>query len=288
MSRGGALTNGKEDCASASVIVGTCNDADILESSLAAFSVQGFRNFELVIADDGSSQNYGPILKEWAPRIQHGIQHVTHEKRGFRKARILNRAIHISRFDTLIFIDMDCLPHHDFVRNHMLYSAPRTAIIGRRAHVRRDMIPPTSRILERGLGLNLPSLLRLWLRGKARVVEHGFVSPIFYESSNHSLQGSNFSVHRSDVIAVNGFNENFEGWGKEDMELGVRLEFSGVKIRNLRNKVIEYHLVHERLPQGNPESDRIFEQTLANRTVRAPIGLAEIRESDFTLKSYRS
>jgi glycosyltransferase involved in cell wall biosynthesis len=268
--------------------VGTYNDIDILPASLAAFTVQSFRNFELVIADDGSSQNYGPLLKEWAPRIQHGIQHVAHEKHGFRKARILNRAIHVSRFDTLIFIDMDCLPHHDFVRNHMLYAAPRTAIIGRRAHLRREVIPPPLRILERGLGFNLRSLLRLWLQDKARVVEHGFVSPIFYESSNHSLQGSNFSVNRSDLVAVNGFNENFEGWGKEDMELGVRLEFSRVKIRNLRNKVIQYHLVHDRLSQENPESDCIFDQTVATRTIRAPIGLAEIREGDFSLKRYRT
>lgn len=205
----------------ASIIIGTYNDADILEASLAAFAVQSFQNFELVLADDGSSQSYEKLLDAWAPRFVHGIQHVTHEKRGFRKARVLNRAIHVSRFESLIFIDMDCLPHRDYVRNHMAFVAPGTVIIGRRAHLSRDVVPKPSTILESGLGFTLGALLRLWIRGKARVIEHGFVSPVLYESNNHSLHGSNFSVHRADLVTVNGFNEEFEGWKNEDAELGV-------------------------------------------------------------------
>jgi glycosyltransferase involved in cell wall biosynthesis len=269
-----------------SIILGTYNDAAILEKSLAAFAVQTFSDFELVIADDGSSQNYGPVLEAWAPRFPHGIQHVTHEKRGFRKARILNRAIRVSRFDRLVFVDMDCLPRRDFVENHLAFLQPRTAIIGRRVHVSRDIVPPASTILEKGLGLDPASLVWLWLRGKAWVIEHGFVAPFFYESSNRWLIGSNFSVFRADLAAVNGYNEEFEGWGKEDAELGLRLQFSGVRVRNLRNKVIQFHLIHDRLPGDNRESDRIFDRTKAERTIRAQTGLAEIREGDFSLTRY--
>ncbi|MDP9160874.1 MAG: galactosyltransferase-related protein [Acidobacteriota bacterium] len=270
----------------ASVIIGTYDDLDILETSLAAFAVQSFRNFEIVVADDGSNQDYVPALKLWAPRFSHGIQHVIHEKRGFRKARILNRAIQVSRFGNLIFVDMDCLPRNDFVETHLKYLAPETVIAGRRVHLSRDVIPSPSEILKNGMGFGPLSLLRLWLRGKARVIEHGIASPFFYESSNNSLQGSNFSVHKKDVEAVNGFNEAFEGWGKEDMELGLRLQFSGVRIRNLRNKVIQYHLTHPQLPSHNPASDQIFETTKATRMVRAPKGLAEIQQGDFNLESY--
>ncbi|GAC1438240.1 MAG: hypothetical protein NVS9B5_28420 [Terriglobales bacterium] len=272
----------------ASIIVGTYNDLDILETSLAAFAVQNCSNFELVLADDGSSQDYAPVLKVWAPRFVHGIKHATHEKRGFRKARILNRAIHISRFENLIFIDMDCLPRRDFVQSHLKYVKQGTAITGRRVHLSRSAIPKPSTILERGLGFNSGSLLRLWLRGQAKVIEHGIATPFFYESSNNGLLGSNFSVSRSDILAVNGFNEEFEGWGKEDMELGLRLQFSGVRLRNLRNKVIEYHLIHDRLPADNPRSDEIFERTKAMRTVSARTGLAEIHDGDFSKHLYGS
>ncbi|MEY2412948.1 MAG: hypothetical protein QOD84_1554 [Acidobacteriaceae bacterium] len=266
----------------ASVIIGTYNDLDILETSLAAFAVQSFRNFEIVIADDGSNQDYAPALKLWGSRFAHGIRHVTHKKRGFRKARILNRAIQVSRFENLIFVDMDCLPRNDFVASHLKYLAPETVVVGRRVHLSRDVIPSPSETLKNGLGFGPLSLLRLWLRGKARVIEHGIALPFFYESSNNSLQGSNFSVHKKDMEAVNGFNEAFEGWGKEDMELGLRLQFSGVRVRNLRNKVIQYHLTHPQLPSHNPTSDQICEATKATRMVRAPKGLAEIQQGEFS------
>src|SRR5947207_8590647 len=108
----------------ASVIVGTYNDAGIIEITLAALAVQSFSDFELVLADDGSDQDYSPVLAAWASRFAHGIQHVTQPKRGFRKARVLNRAVIVSRFDLLIVSDMDCLPHRDFVRNHLAYVEP--------------------------------------------------------------------------------------------------------------------------------------------------------------------
>jgi GT2 family glycosyltransferase len=177
---------------------------------------------------------------------------------------------------------MDCLPRNDFVASHLKYLAPETVVVGRRVHLSRDVIPSPSETLKNGLGFGPLSLLRLWLRGKARVIEHGIALPFFYESSNNSLQGSNFSVHKKDMEAVNGFNEAFEGWGKEDMELGLRLQFSGVRVRNLRNKVIQYHLTHPQLPSHNPTSDQICEATKATRMVRAPKGLAEIQQGEFS------
>ena len=154
----------------ASIIIGTYNDSSILEATLAALTVQSFRDFELVLADDGSSQNYAPFLNHWAPHFVHGIQHATHAKRGFRKTRILNRAIHVSRFERLIVIDMDCLPHRDFVRNHLSYLKPGTVITGRRTHIHPELVPPPAQILETGLGFGPASLFRLWLQGKARII----------------------------------------------------------------------------------------------------------------------
>ena len=270
----------------ASIIIGTYNDSDIIESTLAAFAVQSFRDFEIVLADDGSDQDYAPTLTKWAPRFPYGIHHVTQEKRGFRKARVLNRAVVVSRFDPLIVIDMDCLPHRDFVRNHLTYVRPGTAITGRRTHVTRDALPKPEQILENGLGLSPLSLIGLRLRGKARIVEHGFVSPVLYESNNLRLHGSNFSVSRNDILEVNGWNQEFEGWGDEDSDLGVRLQNNGVRIRNLRNKVIQFHVMHDKLPQINPRNEALFERTKKERLIRAAVGLAESRPEDFVLRRY--
>jgi hypothetical protein len=271
-----------------SVIVSSYDDLAILEAALAALSLQTFSDFELIVADDGSSQDYKPVLAGWAPRFVHGIQHVTHEKKGFRRARILNRAIHVSRFERVIFLDMDCLAHHDFVRNHLAHLQPGTAITGRRVDISREVVPTASQILDRGVGFSLPVLLLLWLQGKAKRVEHGFVSPLYYESSHAALIGCNFSLCKSDLLALNGFNEEFEGWGGEDTELDLRLHFMGARIRNLRNRVIEYHLRHERLGVQAGQVEAVLERTRAEKSVRARVGLAQIVEGDFSCTRFWS
>lgn len=270
----------------ASLIVSTYNDLEILETTLAAIARQSFGNFELILADDGSSEDYAPILGKWARHFPHGLQYVTHEKQGFRRARILNRAIHVSRFQQLIFLDMDCLPHPDFVRNHLLYRTPHTVITGRRVDLSREAAPHAQDILQHGLGLSLFSLLHLYLRGKARRIEHGFVSPILYQSWSTELLGSNFSIARSEITELNGFNEEFEGWGGEDTELYVRLLQKKLKIRNLRNKVIQYHLSHRRREYDHSIIIKKIERTKAEKTIRARIGLAEIRPDDFQCIQY--
>ena len=117
------------------------DDADIVERTVAAFARQSCLNFEIVVADDGSREPYAPLLDRWAPRFSFPIQHVRHDDLGFRKARILNRAVHASRFDRLIFVDMDCIPHSDFVRNHLRFVRSGTTIAGRRVHIDRSVAP---------------------------------------------------------------------------------------------------------------------------------------------------
>jgi N-terminal domain of galactosyltransferase len=88
------------------------------------------------------------------------------------------------------------------------------------------------------------------------------------------------------LVAVNGWNEEFEDWGDEDSDLGVRLQNGGVRIRNLRNKVIQFHVMHDKLLAVNPKNDALFERTKRERIVRAAIGLAEIQDQDFKLTQY--
>jgi glycosyltransferase involved in cell wall biosynthesis len=126
MPRPGALP--VKELVPASVIVATYNDRNILEWSLAAFARQSFRNFELLVADDGSDEDYEPILRKWAPRFAHDIVHVRQERREFRKTRIQNRAAALARTERLVFVDIDCLPQENFVRNHLLFLEPGVAL----------------------------------------------------------------------------------------------------------------------------------------------------------------
>lgn len=271
---------------SASVILATYNDLNILEWSLAAFARQSVRNFELLIADDGSSEDYAPMLRKWAARFEREIVHVRHERRGFRKTRIQNRAAYVARSDNLIFVDIDCLPQRNFVRNHLLFLGDGVALAGRRVHIRREILPSAEEIYERGLNLGTSKLIFEWLRGRARVIEHGFELPFFYESKNNGILGCNFSIMKEDFAAVNGFNEDFEGRGGEDTDIDLRLRRNGVRVRCLRNKLIQYHLMHE-VRVGTFESDQErIARGAASGEIRAQKGLAEVREDEFTVTRY--
>lgn len=274
--------------ASVSIVLATYNDANILEWSLAAFARQSFREFELILADDGSSEAYEATLRKWAPRFAHEIVHVWHERREFRKTRIQNRAVSVAGARRLIFVDIDCLPQKNFVRNHLRFLEPGIALTGRRVHIRREVLPPAEVVYKRGLGLGVAELIAERLKGRARVIEHGLELPIFFESRNNGILGCNFSIMKADFAAVNGFNEEFLGRGGEDTDIDLRLRRNGVRVRCLRNQLIEYHLMHE-VRVGTYESDsaRIQEAHAAGE-IRARKGLAEVRADEFTVRRYGS
>jgi glycosyltransferase involved in cell wall biosynthesis len=270
----------------ASIILATYNDTSIFEWSLAAFARQSFCDFELILADDGSNENYETALQKWAPRFSRGIVHVWHERRGFRKTQIQNRAASIARAERLIFVDIDCLPQRNFVRNHLLFLEPGIALTGRRVHIRKETLPPPAVAYEQGFGLSGGTLLREWMNGRARVIEHGFELPLFYESPNNGILGCNFSIMKKDFAAVNGFNEEFLGRGGEDTDIDLRLRRNGVRVRCLRNKLIQYHLMHEvRVGTFESDSARIREAQYRGE-VRARKGLADVRPDEFTVSRY--
>ncbi|MGB6200363.1 MAG: glycosyltransferase [Candidatus Acidiferrales bacterium] len=262
------------------------NDADIVERTLAALARQSCLNFEIVVADDGSHESYAPLLGNWAPRFSFPIQHVRHEDLGFRKARILNRAVHVSRFDRLIFLDMDCLPHELFVRNHLRFVQSGTGITGRRVHIERSSAPTAAQITAHGVNLGPLKLVGLWLSGKAKCIEHGILLPEMFESSGRAILGSNFSIMKTDLERVNGFNEEMAGAGWEDSDVDRRLQVAGVKIRDLKNLVIQYHVTHEQRVGDTVESMKRYDEMRALHALRAPKGLAEIEAGDFERFEY--
>lgn len=270
----------------ASVIVATYNDAGILEWSLAAFARQSFRDFELILADDGSSETYEPILHKWAGKFARAIVHVRHERQEFRKTRIQNRAVSVAKTERLIFVDIDCLPQRNFVRNHMVFLEPGGVLTGRRVHIRKEILPDPEEVYERGVDLSGAKLLVEWMKGRARVIEHGFELPVFYESRNNGILGCNFSITKADFAAVNGFNEAFRGRGGEDTDIDLRLRRNGVRVRCLRNKLIEYHLMHE-VRVGTYESDSArIEKAQTQGEIRARNGLAEVHSDEFSVTRY--
>jgi glycosyltransferase involved in cell wall biosynthesis len=104
-----------------SVIITTYNAEDWLRKVLIGFSVQTETDFEIVIADDGSTLKTKQVIDSFSSQFKNPIVHVWQEDDGFQKSKILNKAILKTKSDYLLFTDGDCIPRKDFVAVHLKY-----------------------------------------------------------------------------------------------------------------------------------------------------------------------
>jgi glycosyltransferase involved in cell wall biosynthesis len=234
-----------------SVILSTYNSPLWLEKVLWGYSRQSFRNFEIVIADDGSEAATARLIDEMRDKTGVAITHVWHEDQGFRKCRILNKAILQARHDYLLFSDGDCIPRDDFVAVHAAEARPGHYLSG--SYVKLPMSTSTAigrEDIESGRCFDVAWLRRNGLRGFSKRLKLG-AGPKAARLLNHlttarcNFKGSNGSTWKKDVIAVNGFDERMH-WGGEDREFGVRLINLGIKPKHVRYNAVVIHLDHAR------------------------------------------
>lgn len=234
-----------------SVIVTTYNAPEWLEKTLWGFSAQTDREFELLVADDGSDGATRDTIERMRGPLAVPLRHVRHEHRGFRKCTILNEAIIASRGGYLVFTDGDCIPRRDFLAVHRASARRGWFLSG--GYVKLPLatsrrITPEDIIADRATDYRwlrqngVPfsrRLARLAWRGRtARVLDA--LTP-----TGATFNGHNASVWRGDIFAVNGFDERME-YGGLDRELGERLMNAGIRGGQVRHRAHVVHLDHAR------------------------------------------
>lgn len=227
-----------------SVILSTYNRARYLELSLLGYMRQTHKDFEMIIADDGSTDETQGLIERYQKLAPFPIKHAWQEHKGRRKAKILNKAIKLANFDYLIFSDGDCIPKGDFIEAHVRNSQKGYFLGG--GHIRLPdvySVALTPEAVSNGLYEQALTSERLWrLR-----LKHW--KNLFYmlvgKKRRPKLLGGNISVDRKSVFEINGFDENYEGWGQEDSDLRERLKRFGLKPRSILTQAIIFHLYHE-------------------------------------------
>lgn len=119
----------------ATVIAAFYNKIDYLRLVLAGFERQSEKDFEFIVADDGSKQEIIKELESLSKGIPFPLIHIWQEDKGFRKNKILNKAITTANSNYIIFIDADCIPHSRFVEEHISYSEKGSCLTGRRVNL---------------------------------------------------------------------------------------------------------------------------------------------------------
>jgi len=260
---------------SLTLVVPVYNAVRYLEFIFAALERQSFRDFEVIIADDGSGAEMRGLIENVQRSAPFSIQHLWHEDKGFRKNAMLNQAIAASQTDYLVFIDGDCLPHHKFLEDHWTRHQSNTLLCGRRVNFSKPITDQLTREDISSGQFEKYSFSLLWdgFMARSSNLEEGIriQHPLFrkfIEMREARILGSNFSVEKASLEHINGFNEDYQGYGLgEDSDIAYRLGIMGVKSLTLRHLAILYHLYHS-ARSVREENKRIYEYVM---TVGEPV-----------------
>lgn len=263
-----------DDSTRHSLIITTYERPDALQLVLASVLAQSVLPGEVLVADDGSSAATAQVVERVAPLFRQRnvvLHHVWHPDEGFRAAAIRNRALATASGAYILLIDGDCVLHPDFVRSHLAFSRPHqfaqgTRVLLDQARTRRALANGDTRfgLFEQGLGnrLNACSL--------------GALSR-FVPTPTDPLAGvrsCNMGFWRDDAIVVNGFDERYVGWGREDSDFVARLMHAQVRRRKLKFGGIMYHLWHDERPRDAlSANDALLATTLESGVIRAANGM---------------
>lgn len=266
-----------------SVILSTYNSPIWLEKVLWGYSVQSHQDFELLIADDGSTEETAALIESMRQKTSLTLRHIWHPDDGFRKCRILNKAVLHAQNDYVVFSDGDCIPRADFLSVHAAEAKPGRFLSGgyHKLPMQTSEAIGTDDILT-GRCFNLD-----WLKA------HGL--PSSYKNSKltatprqaHWLnrltptacnfKGSNASAWMSDIVRANGFDEGM-AYGGEDREFGIRLSNNGIRPHHVRYNAIVIHLDHARgyVDPETVRSNKAFRQQIEKaRSKWTPRGLVQ-------------
>lgn len=225
-----------------SVIIGFYKKLDFLSLVLQGLALQTFRDFEVLIAEDNNDPNTFAFIKNHQSIINFPLKVVQQEDLGFRKNRILNKAIQQSTGEVLVFFDGDCIPHKECLKEHYLNTEEKGILSGRRVLLSESL---TKKLLLSNLYQSISLADLVFSRSKH--VEESIYLPYSWipKKKNRGLLGCNFSLRKKALLDINGFDEDYQKAGVgEDSDIEWRLLKMGYTINPIKFKAIVYHLFH--------------------------------------------
>lgn len=246
-----------------SLIITTYNNPAALEKVMVSVRNQTRLPDEVLIADDGSGEETAAVVARFGSVASIPVFHVWQENRGFRAAKIRNEAIRRSDGEYLILLDGDCVVNRHFVSDHLRLAERGCFIQGKRVLVERGAVA----WFDSCHANSAAALIRMALTGRISNVHHLFRITIYPPTLNRKLKGiksCNMSFFRKDIRAVNGFNEDFIGWGNEDSDLACRLFKYGLSKKVHPFMAVCFHLWHPTNKAVSNGNRQLLAATLAS------------------------
>ncbi len=266
---------------SVSLIITTYNRPDALALVLKSALAQTRLPQEIIIADDGSDRRTTEVVGKFARVSPVTVKHTWQKDEGFRAAQSRNRAIAAAASDYLIIIDGDMVLDPSFIADHIAVARKGRLIQGTRVLITK---PRTEEILaDRLLPLPDLSFYSGGIKKRLSALRLSKLSKLLAKRGNRKHKGiksCNMGFFRDDALAVNGFNNDFVGWGREDSEFVARCYHNGMKRHNLKFAGVAYHLWHNEAERAAlPQNDALLKATLNEKKTRCERGVDEFLET---------
>ena len=253
------------------LLISTYNWPESLNLVLKSVLRQSVLPNEILIADDGSKNETKQLIEDFQKKCVIPIKHFWQEDNGFRKAKILNKAVAGTAVDYIIQVDGDCIMHSKFVEDHLSASKKGSYLYGSRVNILPDSVID----VFSNQTIDYHAFSRE-IKNKTRTLHIPFFSSFYkmHQGISKKFRGCNVSFWRQDFIDVNGYNEDYEGWGREDSDLVIRMGNKGVKAKRLRYAGIVYHIHHTINSKDNFElNDKMQNDTIKNKIIRIKNGV---------------
>lgn len=229
-----------------SLLIATYNWPVALELCLQSVLQQKVLPGEVIIADDGSGEETTLLIKKFQENFPLPLKHIWQPDEGFQLARIRNKGMVAAEFEYIIQIDGDLILHPYFIQDHLELRKEGYFTTGSRVllspHTTKQLIENKCLDVAKYSSGNrnfFNGLRSNWLRKRMASLYKTGGRNIFY------VKGCNMAFWKKDLLRVNGYNESFYGWGREDSEMAIRLMNAGIKKQFIKMGGICYHLYHD-------------------------------------------
>lgn len=256
------------------LLISTYNWPEALDLVLKSVMIQTVMPKEVIVADDGSRQETIDLVKSYQQKFPVPLIHEWHEDNGFRKTIILNKALKKATGEYIVQVDGDIILHKDFIKDHQANATKGFFIKGSRGR----LTDRRSKAVLKSKNIAISSL-QPGVMSRINATRLPLLSPVFHkdDTKTRNVKGCNFAFWKSDMLAVNGYNNDLSGWGHEDIEFPARLVNYGVKRRQLKMTAVCFHIHHELRSRSNEDSNlKVYEDVVANKIVRCENGIDQV------------
>jgi glycosyltransferase involved in cell wall biosynthesis len=258
-----------------SLLISTYNWESALNLCLKSVLNQSVAPDEIIISDDGSTNETKRIIEYYRTITEIPIVHVWHEDKGFRLAKIRNKSIEMAQYNYIVQIDGDIILHKNYIKDQKKFAKKDTFLSGSRVLLLSEItnnslqnktitFNPFSRNIKNRFNAIYFPFVNYFIKPKSDPIE----KLIF------KVRGCNMSFWKKDLLEVNGYDESFTSWGREDSEIAYRLIKKGVNLKKIRLAAIQYHLYHNEPNKNNLEANNIIlEKNKMNNDYRCKNGI---------------